>query len=75
MFISLTEINNPSGVETVGGVTNEVGVGTVRWSWKDDDGKIHSFDLEGCRYIPDSKVNVLAVSRLGLQLQKSDQGT
>ena len=30
MFISLTEINNPSRVETVGGVTYEVGVGTVR---------------------------------------------
>ena len=75
MFISLTEIDNPAGVEPVGGVTNKVGFGIVRWIWKDDDGKIHSFNLEDCRYMPDSKVNLLSASRLGLQLQNSDRGT
>ena len=40
---------------------NEVGIGDLVISWKDDDGKQHQFTLQNLHHIPDSAVNILGV--------------
>ena len=47
-------------VATVGGVKNSAsGMGTVRWSWRDDNGKTHSQDIKNVLFFPESPVNIL----------------
>lgn len=75
MFISLSESGTTGGVETVAGTSAEIEIGIVRWIWRDDHDKLHTFDFQNCRYMPDSPVNVLAVCKLGLQLKNTDRET
>jgi len=49
-------------------------MGTVRWKWKDDDGKTHSYDVHDVLYFPTSPVNILSVTGFADQL-KDDDGT
>ena len=77
-FISYTPFSDAdfSGlVNTIDGNTKPAGVGTVRWSWRDDEGKISTYDLPGCRYYPESPVCILSQTQLGLFLNDRDFGT
>ena len=51
-----------------------MGVGTGRWKWKDDGGKIHTFDVKDVLYFPASPVNILSVTKFAGQLG-DDNGT
>ena len=62
-------------VSTVGGSAMPVGEGTVKWSWRDDNGRSHTHYLKHCRYYPNSPACILSPSQLGLQLKDIDGGT
>ena len=76
-FISFTPSRRGSRykVSTVGGAASPEGEGTVRWSWKDDKGQSHTFNLPNCKYYPDSPACILSPSQLGLSLRDYDRGT
>jgi len=62
-------------VATIAGQKNAASaMGTVRWQWKDDDGKTHSFDIQDVLYFPTSPVNILSVTGFADQLN-DDEGT
>eukprot|EP00957_Ditylum_brightwellii_P028114 2122674-Ditylum_brightwellii.AAC.1 len=50
------------------------GIVKVPLSWKDDDGKTHSYVLETALYFPESLVNILSITCLGKQLE-DEEGT
>jgi hypothetical protein len=35
-------------------------MGTIRWKWEDDQGRLHTFDIPNSFYIPDGKVRLLS---------------
>ena len=43
-------------------------VGTVVWEWKDDKGKLHTFEVKDVLYLLDSPVNILSVTKVADQL-------
>ena len=54
-----------NGVATIGG--NYIipkGIGTVRLSWTDDEGQLHTNKLNNVLYFPDSPVNILSATAL-----------
>ena len=77
-FISYTKYSTEqtaASVNTIGGDTMPEGEGTVRWSWRDDNGTSHKYDLPGCKYYPNSPVCILSQTQLGLFLNDTDFGT
>jgi hypothetical protein len=48
------------------------GIGTVKWSWLDDDGRIHTHLFEAL-YFPQSPVNILSVTQFALKLKDPDK--
>ena len=52
MFVTFNE--TASGlVATIGGKLNQpAGIGTVKWTWKDDGGAVHTEHLENTLYFP-----------------------
>ena len=51
-------------VATIGGNHNRAnGVGVVVWKWKDDNGKLQTFEVKNVLYFPDSSVNILSVTK------------
>ena len=62
-------------VATIGGSQNRAkGVGTVVWRWKDNKGKLHTFEGKDVLYYPDSPVNILSITKFADQLN-DDNGT
>jgi len=60
-------------VATIGGEANSAqGMGTVRWTWRDDNGDSHTFDIQNVLYFPQSPVNMLSVTTLAGQLDDED---
>ena len=61
-------------VATIGGGKNNVaaGMGTVKWTWKDDNGKSHTMLIHDVLYFPSSPVNILSVTSLAEQLNDND---
>jgi len=61
------------------GGTRTVGIkmGTIRWRWLDDDGKIHTFLIPKSYYVPQGKVRLLSPQHLAQQLKdvKPQEGT
>ena len=50
-------------VATIGGKLNRPsGIGTVEWTWKDDDGNPHTQQFEKCLYFPSSTINIMSVT-------------
>ena len=47
-------------------------MGTVRWKWKDDNRKEHSYDVHDVLYFPTSPVNILSVAGFADQLNDDD---
>jgi hypothetical protein len=75
MFQDLKDVTSPNVVATIGGKNSSPsGVGTVKWTWKDDDGKDHTFIFENVLYFPNSPVNVLSVTSLA-DFLNDDEGT
>jgi hypothetical protein len=62
-------------VATIGGKTSiPTGIGTVKWTWKDDSGQEHTHHLTDVLYFPTSPVNILSITALADQLN-DDNGT
>ena len=75
MFIGAIRRTDQHYVATIGGnKNNATGMGTARWTWKDDDGKSHTMDINDVLYFPSSPVNILSVTALATQLE-DDEGT
>jgi hypothetical protein len=75
MFTELHPIENPTHVATIGGRnTLPSGIGKVKWSWSDDNGKKHEYTLEKVYYFPQSPVNILSIIEFAQQL-KDEEGT
>ena len=52
-------------VATIGGKLNQpVGIGTVKWTWKDDGGAVHTEQLKNTLYFPKSSINIMSVTEL-----------
>ena len=50
---------------TIGGKLNQpAGIGTVKWTWKDDGGAVHTELLENTLYFPKSPINITSVTEL-----------
>ena len=60
-------------VATIGGQCNfPKGIGTVTWTWTDDEGTEHRFDVDGVHYFPRSPVNILGITAFAAQLNDED---
>ena len=58
------------GVATIGGKGHQPsGIGTVRWTWRDDIGKLHEFLIEDVLFSPQSPINILSVTCFARQLK------
>ena len=75
MFIGNMRTTDQHYVATIAGQKSAAAaMGTVRWKWKDDDGKVHSYDIHDVLYFPTSPVNILSITGFADQL-KDDEGT
>ncbi len=75
MFIGELRRTDKHYVATIGGSKNVAqGMGTVRWRWRDDNGKEHAMNIENVLFFPQSPVNILSVTCLADQF-KDDEGT
>ena len=73
MFIGEIRKADKHYVATIGGQKNAAtGMGTVCWTWKDDNGKKHTYDIEDALYFPSSPVNILSVTSFAAQLNDDD---
>ena len=59
---------------TVGKYIIPKGIGTVRWSWTDDEGQLHTNKLNYVLYFPDTPVNIPSKTALS-ESMKDDEGT
>ena len=50
------------------------GIGTVRWSWTNDYGNLHSNKFKNVVYFTDSPINILSATVLA-ESRKEDKGT
>ncbi len=56
-------------VATIGDSTNQAsGIGTVKWSWKDDPGLLHTHLIWNALYFPNSPINILSITEFANQL-------
>ena len=63
------------GAVTIGGTYfKPIGIGTMKWSRKDDKGKLHNHILKRALYLPDSPVNIIISTFLAYQYD-DDNGT
>eukprot|EP00956_Cyclotella_meneghiniana_P031729 scaffold84308_cov35-Cyclotella_meneghiniana.AAC.1 len=74
MFTELRPIVDQSTVATISGKNSRpTGIGTVKWSWDDDDdGKTHEYELPNCYYFPNSPVNILSITEFAAFLNDDD---
>ena len=60
-------------VATIGGKLNRpTGIGTVEWTWNDDDGTSHTQQFDKCLYFPSSPINIMSVTSFAKQLGDED---
>lgn len=60
-------------VATIGGKGHSAsGIGTVKWSWLDDDGNSHDYHIKDVLYFPESPINILSVTAFARQLQDNE---
>ena len=73
MFIGPMRLTDQHYVATIGGSKNSTsGMGTVRWRWKDELGKIHKCDIKNVIYFHQLPVNILSITGLADQLKDKD---
>ena len=69
MFVGKMKKTISHGVETIGGKGHRPsGIGTVRWTWRDDLGKAHEYLIEDVLFFPESPINILSVTCFAKQL-------
>ena len=62
-------------VATIGGKLNKTfGIGTVKWTWKDDGRAIHTELLENTLYFTKSPVKIMSVTELAKKCN-DEEGT
>ncbi len=62
-----------SVVATIAGQVNmPLGVSTVKWSWTDDNGDLHTHLIENVYYFPASPINILGVIAFACQLANEE---
>ena len=66
LFVSDIKPMDPStGVATIGGKDHRPeGIGTIRLSWRDDEGKSYTYHLKNTLFFTESPVNILSVTKL-----------
>jgi hypothetical protein len=65
MFVELNPFVEKQHVVTIGGKHNlPSGIGTVKWTWLDDQGNPHTHLLPNVLYFPTSPVNILSIEEL-----------
>ena len=72
MFVSFRPISSGM-VATIGGKLNRPsGIGTVKWTWKDDNGVSHTQQLKDTLYFPKSPINIMSVTEFARQLNDTE---
>ena len=76
-FVEFNPIQRSSRdkVSTVGGFATPSGEGTMRWSWRNNNGRSHAHLLKNCHYYPDSPACIFSPSQFGIQLNNINGGT
>ena len=76
MFTELRPLSATNSIVATIGGKNSVpdSIGTVKWSWKDDNGHQHTHFLQNVLYFPNSPVNILSVTEFANALN-DDEGT
>ncbi len=69
----LSDVDN-IGVDTAGGTARPIGFGNIRLSWTDDNGTYHEEVIEDVLYFPKSPVNIIGITKLGIQ-RNDPEGT
>ena len=59
-FIGPPEDTNKTIKGSAGARTNNPKIGTLRWQWSDDSGKIHTFEIPNSYYVPSCKLRLLS---------------
>ena len=73
MFVSMVAASVNKVVATIGGQVNfPAGIGTVKWSWRDELGEIHTHLIKNVYYFPSSPVNILSITAFGRQLNDKE---
>ncbi len=72
-FINMVKADRNSVVATITGQVNmPQGVGTVSWSWTDDNGDLHTHLVEHVYCFPASPINILGVTAFACQLANEE---
>ena len=72
MFVTFNETTEVL-VATIGGKLNQPdGIGTVKWTWKDDGGAVHTEQLENTLYFTKSPINIMSVTELAKQFNDEE---
>jgi hypothetical protein len=50
-----------------------VSIGTLRWSWEDDQGRHHAFDIPNSYYVPDGHIRLLSPQHWAKRIQRIAQ--
>ena len=58
----------------MGAQSKPVKVGTLRWSWHDNTGKVHSFDIPQSYYVPDCTHRLFSPQHWAQMLIKQRKG-
>ena len=73
MFVGKLHEVDISGVAAIGGTYfKPTIIGTVKWSWKDDEGKSYTYRLERALYFPESRVDIISSNSLADQYDDDD---
>ena len=59
-FIGPLEDTNKTIKGFAGARTNNPKIGTLRWQWSDDSGKIHTFEIPNSYYVPSCELRLLS---------------
>ena len=63
LFVSISQVNNNIGVRGVSGDTKAAGLGSVRFTTKDDEGNQHNILLDNVFYLPTATKNLLSIAQ------------
>ena len=73
MFFGKLHEGGIYGVEIIVGIDfKPAGIGTVKWSWKDDEVKSHNHRLERALYFSESPVTIISPTALDDQYDDED---
>ena len=59
-FIGPLEDTNKTVKGFAGARTNNPKIGTLRWQWLDESGKMHTFEIPNSYYVPECELRLLS---------------